>query len=91
MPRIVFSSLVLLGFLLAVIGLLVQKRAVQEYGKPGVPKGVTLNPAHWWPAWRFAGEMTDAKGVRMYVRGLELFNWGMTIAAFALGYIAARW
>lgn len=91
MPRIVFSLLALSGVLLAFVGLIVQKRAVSAYGKPGVPRGITMNPSHWWPAWRFAGEMTDAKGVRMYVRGLELFNWGVTIAAFALGYIAGHW
>lgn len=91
MPRIVFSLLALSGVLLAFVGLIVQKRAASTYGKPGVPRGITMNPSHWWPAWRFAGEMTDAKGVRMYVRGLELFNWGVTIAAFALGYIAGHW
>jgi hypothetical protein len=91
MPRIVFSSLALFGVLLAMAGLLVQRRAVHAYGKPGAPRGITMNPTRWWPAWRFAGEMTDAKGVRMYVRGLELQDWGMTIVAFALGYIAGHW
>jgi hypothetical protein len=90
MPRLFFSSLVLLGFMLVMSGLLVQRRAVSVYGKPGVPRGVSMNPSHWWPAWRFAGELTDANGVRKYVKGLSLYDWGMTIAAFALGYIAGH-
>jgi hypothetical protein len=91
MPRIVFASLALLGLLLAMSGLLVQKRAVSAYGKPGVPRGITMNPTRWWPAWRLAGEMTNAEGVRKYVKGLELYEGGMTIVFFALGYIAGHW
>jgi hypothetical protein len=91
MPRIVFSVLGLLGALLVMTGLLVQHRAVRAHARPGVPKSMTLNPAHWWPAWRTAGEMADARGVRSFVRGLELYEWGMTIMFFALGYIAGRW
>ncbi|MDH4038455.1 MAG: hypothetical protein OEX18_14630 [Candidatus Krumholzibacteria bacterium] len=91
MPRIVFSSLALLGFLLAVTGLLVQQRALSMHGKPDVPRGVSMNPTRWWPAWRLAGEMTSTEGVRKYVKGLELVDWGMTMVFFALGYILGRW
>ena len=91
MPRIVYSSLALLGILLAVAGLIVQRRAVSAHGKPGVPKGITMNPARWSPVWRMAGEMKDARGVQLFVQGLELFALGMMIMFYALGYIAGRW
>jgi hypothetical protein len=80
----------LLGSLLVLTGLLVQRRAVHAHGKPEVPQGFTMNPERWWTVWRTAGEMRDARGVRLFVVGLELAALGMTILFYALGYIAGR-
>lgn len=91
MLEITSRLLLLVGTVFALAGIVMQRHALRSYAGPGVPRGVTLNPAGWWPTWRVAERLTDARGVRAYLKGDALFAWGMMMVGFALGFIAGRW
>jgi hypothetical protein len=70
------------GAVIAVSGILVQRRALARYAKPPRPRRVR----GYWNCTEF---FDDKRGIRLYLQGDALFSWGMMLVWAMIGYLSA--
>lgn len=81
MTRIVASMAMLAGAVMAVSGILVQRRALSRYAKRPRPRGVR-------GYWNCAELFDDKRGIRLYLQGDALLSWGMMVVLSTAGYLS---
>lgn len=81
MTRIVASVAMLAGAIMAVSGILVQRRALARYAKQPRPRGVR-------GYWNCAEQFDDKRGIRLYLQGDALLSWGIMVILSTSGYLA---
>lgn len=81
MTRIVASMAMLAGAVMAITGILVQRRALARYAKQPRPRGV-----RWY--WNCAELFDDKRGLRLYLQGDALLSWGIMVILSTTGYLS---
>ena len=81
MTRIVVSMTMLAGAVMAVSGILVQRRALARYARKPRPRVA-------WGYWNSAEIFDDKRGIRLYLQGDALLSWGMMLVLSVAGYLS---
>lgn len=71
----------LAGAVMAVAGILVQRRALARYARRPRPPGVR-------GYWNCAELFDDKRGIRLYLQGDALLSWGMMVVLSVTGYLS---
>ena len=80
MTTIVANTAMLFGVVMAVSGLLVQRRALARYAKQPRPRGVR-------GYWNCTELFDDPRGTRLYLQGDALLSWGLMVVLSTTGYL----
>ena len=78
----------LIGVAALIAGMILSGHALSRYGSESAPRGLSLNPRCWRPAWRAGDWFTDARGYRLHCAGALLLSSGglAILAGIIVGY-----
>lgn len=88
MSRELAAILNLLGTLMTLSGLVLQRRALARYGKRPHPRGSFWGVGPGRAVWNCTDLFADPRGIRRFLQGDALMSWGMILVFAMIGYMA---
>lgn len=76
MTSAIAPVLCLIGVVALIAGMSLSCHALARYGSESAPRGLSLDPRHWRPAWRTRDWFTVARGFRLHCAGAVLLSFG---------------
>lgn len=86
--RILVAAIMILGLVLAVIGLVVQRRALAMHGTAEGKGAVSM--LHWKPSSQVTRWFSDDHGLDDYFKGQSMVSIGLTLAVAMIAFIMGR-
>jgi len=76
--------LTIVGLTALLLGLLLQYRAVKQYGSASAPRQPSLNPKNWRFAWAASDWFDDRRGFKIFLVGDALLFVGPILAIIGI-------